>query len=250
MHPLDLACQDRQRGKYRRALRKFKQYLEQNEVNSQAYLGIAWCYNALNQPEQAAIAAQRAIELDSLLADPHIILASVHLQRRNNDEFEREIQEALALDPDSAYAYYMLGIHCLLDKTQYPEAVEKLEKAIDARPEHSSFYASLASTYQKMGNHTAALKAYRNALKYSCCFEDIAKVILSFVGYYRWILVILFFFPLITRSIYSLPLVIALSGYLALNAWLGLKRGKYWWGFGSIALLLFVIYILYHVYGI
>lgn len=247
---LDPAWQDLQSGKYRRALKRFQESVEVKDVDSQAYLGLAWCYNALSQPEQASIVAQKALELDPHLVDPHIILANASTQMHRFDESEKEIQKAFELDPDSAYAHHLLGLQ-LLDKEQFHEAIEHLKRATTAKPEHSSFHISLAMAYQKMGHHAAAVKEYKYALEFSRSFETIANVILSFVGHYRLVLAGLSLLPIVIRSIYTLPVMLITVGYIALVAWLSLRRGKYMWGVGAIVACLFLtaFYVYLLLYG-
>ena len=56
------AWQDLESGRYRRALKKYQQLAREKTapINSQVYLGLAWCYNALSQPELAEDAASTA----------------------------------------------------------------------------------------------------------------------------------------------------------------------------------------------
>jgi len=247
---LDTAWQDLQSGKYRRALKKFQESIEVKDVDSQAYSGLAWCYNALSQPEQASMAARKALELDPHLVDPHIILASAYTQMHRFNESAEEIQKALKLDPNSAHAHHVLGLQ-LLDKEQFDEAIEHLKRAITIKPEHSSFHISIAMAYQKMGHRAAAVREYKYALESSRSFETTVNVILSFVGNYRQVLAILSLLPVFIRSIYTLPVMLITVGYIALIAWLSLRRGKYMWGIGAIVvcLLLIAFYVYLLLYG-
>lgn len=247
---LEPAWQDLQSGKYRRALKKFQEFVEVKDVDSQAYSGLAWCYNALSQPEQASMAAREALELDPHLVDPHIILANVYTQMHRFDESTKEIHKALELDPNSAHAHHMLGLQ-LLDKEQFHEAIEHLKRAITIKPEHSSFHISLGMAYQKTGHRAAAVREYRYALEFSRSFETIANVILSFVGHYHQVLAILSLLPVVIRSIYTLPVMLITVGYIALVAWLSLRRGKYLWGVGAIVACLFLtaFYVYLLLYG-
>jgi len=223
---IDMAWQDFTQGRYRVALDKFRGLVSIEAENVRVYIGLACCYSMLNQPEPAIKEALRALELDPSSPDPHVILADVYRQMHNYDESEREVQEAFKLDPSSALAHSMLGL-LLLDRKQFQEALDHFKIAIATEPRNSSYYINLAVAYQKLGHNAAAIKGYRNALKLSHSFTNISKVILCYVGHYRWLFALLLLSLGIVRSIYTLPLMFGVVCYIMLLVWSNLRHGKY-----------------------
>lgn len=247
----DAAWQDFSQGKYRVALNKFKALVSTEAENARVHIGLACCYGMLNRPESAIKEALRALELDQSSADSHVILADVYRQMHNYDESKREAQEALELDPNSAHAHAMLGL-LLLDKKQFQEAIDHYKIAIATEQSNSLYHINLAIAYQKMGHNAAAVKQYRNALRLSHSFANISKVILSYIGYYRWLLAVFLLSIFVVRSIYTLPLMLVAACYMVLWAWFYLRHGKYMKSIGSIVLLLVVIafYVYHLLYGL
>lgn len=248
---VDVAWQYFTQGKYHVALKQFKKLADTEAENVRVYIGLACCYDMLNQPESAIREALRASELDANSADPHVILADVYRQMHNYDESEREVQEALKLDPSSAHAHSMLG-SLLLDKKQFQEALDHFKIAIANEPRNSSYYINLAMAYQKMGHNTAAVKEYRNALKLSHSFTNISKVILYYVGHYRWLFALFLLSLGMIRSIYTLPLMLGAACYIMLWIWFHFRHSKYIKGIALFVLLLVLIalYVYNLLYGL
>jgi len=242
---LCLAWQDLESGRYRRALKKYQQLAREKTVpiNSQVYLGLAWCYNALSQPELAEDAASKALELNPSLVDPHVILASVYWQLHRFDESQKEIQTALELDPNSARAHSVLGL-LLLDRKQFQEAVDHFRTAITIEPDTSSHHINLAIAYQKAGCNSAAIKEYKHALDLSYSFTTILNVIRSYIGHYYWVFPIFLLLLVAVRSICTLPLMLVIACYILINVWFYLRHGNYKRSI-TFALLLFVVSVLY-----
>jgi eukaryotic-like serine/threonine-protein kinase len=84
--------------------------------------------------ERARSAAHRALELDAQIAEPHTALANLDLNYFwNFREAEDEIQEALALDPNSAYAHEVsCWMKVSMGKTQV--GLTECQRAVDLDP--------------------------------------------------------------------------------------------------------------------
>jgi len=250
---LFLAWQDLKKGEYSRALKKFQKlvYDKTGPANPQIYLGLAWCYNGVSRPDQAVIAALKALELDSNLVDSHVILASAYWQLHRFDEGRKAIQKAFELDPNSAHAHQTSGL-LLLDEKRFQEAVDHFKIAIATEPSNSSYHINLAIAYQKMGHHIAAVKEYKRALECSHSFVTTSNVILSYVGHYRWLFAIFLLSIFVVRSIYTLPLMLIAACYIVLNAWFYLRHGEHLKSIGStILLFILIVFYVYHLlYGL
>ena len=168
-----------------------------------AYAGLADVYAVQNYlgyisgPEpmdRARFAARRALELDSKISQPHTALANLDLNYFwNFPEAEAEIQKALELDPNSAYAHEV-SCWVKVSKRRTQEALAECRKAVELDPlsllnntslaieyyvARDNFHAieqakltleidptypagvySLALTYEQMGNYKGAIEQW------------------------------------------------------------------------------------------
>ena len=84
--------------------------------------------------ERARSAARRALELDSQIPESHTALANLDFNYFwNFPEAEEEIQKALALDPNSAYAHEVsCWIKVSMGRTQ--EGLTECRRAVELDP--------------------------------------------------------------------------------------------------------------------
>jgi TolB-like protein/Tfp pilus assembly protein PilF len=181
-----------------KALDQFNQAIAEDTNYAQAYAGLADVYVLLFDREwisnveassKIRSAAQRAIELDPTLAEPHAALASLKdeadwdwagaeaeyrkaIGLNPNDatshhwygvllenlgrfkEALAEIEKALALDPASPQ---INGNHAgiLSDMRRYDDALAELNRLIAANPEFPVYYGIRSSVYWRLGNQDA-----------------------------------------------------------------------------------------------
>jgi len=76
------------------------------------------------------------------------------------EEGEREIKQALALEPKSFQPYLTLA-RSYDDSKRLPEAVQAYEESLARFPQNTRALRLLAETYQRMGEEGKALDAYR-----------------------------------------------------------------------------------------
>jgi tetratricopeptide (TPR) repeat protein len=139
-------------------------------------------------------AAQRALQLDSQIPESHIALALVdYLYFWNFHEAEDELRQALALDPNSAYAHVatcwfdgdvgrvpdMLSecrraaeidqfspIYCMSLTLaynyahDYDHALQQAKKAVELYPTHDHAINWLGYTYERRGNYEQAMEQW------------------------------------------------------------------------------------------
>jgi TolB-like protein/Tfp pilus assembly protein PilF len=168
-----------------------------------AYAGLADVYaiqgymGYVSDPElldKARSAARRALELDSQIPESHTALANLDFNYFwNFPEAEAEIQRALALDPNSAYAH---EVSCWFKvgtgKTQeglaecrraveldplselnnmvlaweydfahdYKHAIEQANKTLEIDPKDVDAVSVLGLAYEQMGNYTQAIEQW------------------------------------------------------------------------------------------
>jgi len=139
-------------------------------------------------------AAQRALQLDSQIAESHIALALVdYIYFWNFHEAGDELREALVLDPNSAYAHVaacwfdadvgrvpdMLNecrraaeidqfspIYCMSltlaynYSHNYDQALQQAKKAVELYPTHDHAVHWLGYTYERRGNYEQAMEQW------------------------------------------------------------------------------------------
>jgi eukaryotic-like serine/threonine-protein kinase len=168
-----------------------------------AYAGLADVYaiqgymGYVSDPElldKARSAARRALELDSQIPESHTALANLDFNYFwNFPEAEAEIQRALALDPNSAYAHEVsCWIKVGTGKTQeglaecrraveldplselnnmvlaweydfahdYKHAIEQANKTLEIDPKDVDAVSVLGLAYEQMGNYTQAIEQW------------------------------------------------------------------------------------------
>jgi tetratricopeptide (TPR) repeat protein len=114
--------------------------------------------DGLPQRQFARDAAERALLLDTGLAEPHAVLGfSDFFWLGNAKAAEREFEEALRLNANSAYARSSYGT-ILTYEARYPEAVAQLTEAQRLDPSSTPILASRALAIGLSGNRDEALK--------------------------------------------------------------------------------------------
>lgn len=184
----------------------FRQALAKDPNYAEAYAGIADCYAALGYGsflppkeafENARAAAEKAIALDSWLAEPHASLGYVHLYY--DWDFvaaDREFRRALELDPNyltgrQFYSVYLtatgrfeearrqivvakeldpLSISVNTDmgfelfyKSDYEAAIRQLRDTIEMNPGFALAHFWLGRAYQQSRNYDGAIAEYKKA---------------------------------------------------------------------------------------
>jgi Flp pilus assembly protein TadD len=104
--------------------------------------------------------------LDVNSRDPraHQDLASCYLELGRVEDARTHLEEAVRLEPDSAWAHYDLGI-VLLKQRAFAAAEAEFRKATDIKPTFAEAHNNLGTSYHAQGNVARAADAYRQALR-------------------------------------------------------------------------------------
>jgi serine/threonine-protein kinase len=189
----------------KRSIEYFNQAIAVDPTYALAYAGLADAYQVLPSytddppPEvtypKARAAAQKALEIDATLAEPHAALGVVlHEYEWNFAEAEKEFKRAIELNPNyaSAHQWYceylrsmgrfdeaiteikraqQLDPLSLIVSTQvgqtyyvarrYDDAIAQLHKTIESDPNFSRAYGNLARAYMAKGMYEEAIEANR-----------------------------------------------------------------------------------------
>jgi TolB-like protein/Tfp pilus assembly protein PilF len=198
----------RTRDDFYRAIDEFNQAIAKDPSYAQAYAGLAFAYVLLLDREiistnEAApkirSAAQKAIDLDPTLSEPHVILGELKeeaewdwaaaeaeyrkaIETNPNDalthhfyavlldnlgrlpESLAETQKSLSLDPGSLQTYgNEVGV--LIEMHRYDDALNESNRLIAANPDFPPFYGGRSSLYWREGNYDAAIADELKAMR-------------------------------------------------------------------------------------
>jgi tetratricopeptide (TPR) repeat protein len=149
-----------------KAVDYFTQAIVHDPNYSQAYVGLADCYNLLREfaamPQgeaypRALAAAQKAVELDDSSAEAHASLAFVELYWKwDVHGAESEFLRAIKLNPNYATAHHWYANFLAL-AGRYPEALEQINRAQQIDPGSNAIVADRALVLFELGRVDEAL---------------------------------------------------------------------------------------------
>ncbi|MEP6787189.1 MAG: tetratricopeptide repeat protein, partial [Acidobacteriota bacterium] len=123
-----------------KAIQYFEQAIALDPNYALAYSGIADCYAVDSSPIHGAeqntklqIAADKAIELDKTLGQPHAALANMYWDKLDWGKAENEYKTAIELAPDSPSAHQWYG-EMLTRMGRHDEAIASIKKARELDP--------------------------------------------------------------------------------------------------------------------
>jgi TolB-like protein/DNA-binding winged helix-turn-helix (wHTH) protein/Flp pilus assembly protein TadD len=146
----------------RKAIEYFQRALAADPHYARAYAGIADAYWLLGAPgweveqpmgalQKAQASAERALAIDPQLAEARAVLAMVRLSYRwDRQGAEREIQEAIRVNPSSAlsHQYYSTALTTM---GRFDEAIAEARRALDLDPLSAPASTTLAIRYLYAG---------------------------------------------------------------------------------------------------
>jgi tetratricopeptide (TPR) repeat protein len=158
----------------RQAIERLERAVELDPEFAIAHAELADCYSLLNwyvepPPEgawkQAKIAAIRAVEADSNLAEAHASLGFVRLHYdRDWQEAERELRTAILLRPSNqvAHRWYAFSLSAM---GRHDEAYAEIEKARQISPQSPVIATAVANVLFLAGKFDEAIAQCRKALE-------------------------------------------------------------------------------------
>jgi TolB-like protein/Flp pilus assembly protein TadD len=154
------------------ARQMFNRAIEIDPEYARAYAGVAdscsMLYMYFDAREfnirQADIASQKALELDSELAEAHLARGIAVSLSKRFDEAEGEFEKAMKLDPKLYEAPYFYG-RARMSQGRFAEAARLLERAAALRPEDFQAPYFLAAAHNSMGMIAERDVAVRRAIR-------------------------------------------------------------------------------------
>ena len=126
--------------KYNRpeALKSFQAALKADASWAPAHAGLARLMQDEDSPAAEAAAA-RAIEIDPALAEPHMLLASLHLDADREDKARGELDKVLAINPSHLGAHATLGAMAYV-RDDHPGFDRQVAKVLEINPSYGEVY--------------------------------------------------------------------------------------------------------------
>jgi tetratricopeptide (TPR) repeat protein len=144
---------------YNNAIGHFQHAIELDPNMARAYDNLGLCYYYQNQNVQAVASYQKAIELGSTSghpsAWPYLNLAITQQFLNRNADAEKNLREAIRLDPALAKAHFQLGT-VLEDLQRLKEALAELREAARLDPAYPEPHMAMARVLHKLGQEAAA----------------------------------------------------------------------------------------------
>jgi tetratricopeptide (TPR) repeat protein len=252
---LDEANRARVSGKYQEVLGLYRSILADTPENANAHEGAAICLVNLKDYAAALNSAKRALDLDSSLALPHLVLAAVYRHQRKMAESDTEINKAVELQPNSATVVFAQGTK-LMWKNQYDDAVDFFMRSIEIdtdSPAAFSSHINLGYIYQQKQDFKQALQEYQIAYD----LRPSRRLLIAIWRLkYRWlisIVVTILLFSLFSLSVifdsglllvlFFLPLFLASVGLVVRY----IKQKKAFWVFVTASISIMVGWLIYRI---
>jgi TolB-like protein/lipoprotein NlpI len=164
------------RGDLRKSIALFEEAIQENPYNAQAYAGLARATAIIGQvpndgmlPQdakpKARSAAQRALELDSRLAEAHAVLGNVAMSYDwDLPTAEREFKTALDLNPNYSTTHEWYA-HLLMVEGRYDEALAESSHVLELDPDTLLFKAVRAEILYYARRYDEAVDEASGVLK-------------------------------------------------------------------------------------
>ena len=150
----------------------FNQAIERDPNYATAYAGLAAYYfvvsdyapvpNSEAMPKSQA-AAEKALQLDDTLAEPHAVLGGIHEAAFEWEAAEREFRRALELNPNDANTHNWYAFF-LSQMGRSKEAITQAKKAVELEPLNLKYGDTLAAVYRDAGEFDLCLAQYKKTL--------------------------------------------------------------------------------------
>jgi tetratricopeptide (TPR) repeat protein len=124
---------------------------------------IADVYRLAGKPDEGLEVLSRWIELEPELADARFHLGVYLYELDRLDDAERELRHAFRLDPGHDRALNFLGYSLAERKIRLDEALEMIERALEADAWNGAYLDSLGWVYYQMGRYEEALQPLERA---------------------------------------------------------------------------------------
>ncbi len=157
-----------------KALGYFNQAVAQDPNYALAWTGIAQAYTLLplyggGSPAyalpKAKAAANKAIQLDPTLGEPHAVLGNLLTATFEFPESMREFEKAIALNPNDATTHHWFGDSLLECIGDHDRSIAEHKRALELDPLSLAINIDLGYSYYTAGRYSEAIAQVRKALE-------------------------------------------------------------------------------------
>jgi tetratricopeptide (TPR) repeat protein len=149
-----------------KALAELQEVLQMQSGNAAALRGLGYLYLQRQELDHAAEYFRQASEHDS--KDPRVHYYNAVLLNRHSDiagadrmaEMKKECEVAVALDPDLADAYALLGL-AQLSLGEQEKGLQAMKKAVELSPRNESYQFNLANFYMMVRKKDEAAEIFK-----------------------------------------------------------------------------------------
>jgi tetratricopeptide (TPR) repeat protein len=168
LYPYWLGRLDYDGHEYKSAIGDFQRAIVLNPKMARAYDNLGLCYYYENQNELAIANYEKAIAIDRGTEHPspwpYLNLAITEQFLNRTIEAEKNLREAIRLDPGFAKAHFQLGT--VLEDEQKPEvARDELKEAARLDATYAEPHMALARVYHKLGQNELAHEEVKSYLR-------------------------------------------------------------------------------------
>jgi len=158
----------------KRAIDYFNQAIAKDPDYALAYAGLAGSYALLHdwtrEPleevlPKARAAAEKALSIDSSLAEAHAALGAVLNDELKLKEAKPEYERAIELNPNYATAHYLLGFGILVPFGHFDQGIAEVKRAIQLDPVSAITNTNLALCYWLARRYPEAIDQSRKTLE-------------------------------------------------------------------------------------
>ena len=146
------------------AVRHAERALELDDMLAPAHVILGTTHSAMGQHDQALQAFQRALEIDPFSAEGYEGRATVYEAQGKFSEAEQTLRKAISLRPSYWAGYNRLGYFYYF-QSRYDEAGEAFQTVINLTPQNAIAYRNLGSTYHALGQTDDAKRAFHESIQ-------------------------------------------------------------------------------------
>jgi tetratricopeptide (TPR) repeat protein len=150
--------------KYASASVELEAYVQQHPDSWRALYQLGYVYFRLHRIQESSNLLATSQALNDNFAESHKILAFDLNILGRPDLAEKELQQAIRLDPASYESHYELG-RIYFERSSYVSAIAELETAKQLAPDFVKVYHNLGLAYSGVGDNGRAIENFKKGLE-------------------------------------------------------------------------------------
>jgi tetratricopeptide (TPR) repeat protein len=166
---------------YARAITIFKKLLEADSEYLSAYLYLANALEAEHELEEALAVMEQAIARNPYQHEFYTAAARLQLKMNKEEDAERNLREAAALEPDLSSIHLALG-NLLLKQGRHEELIAYIADRAEQEDTDPQYNWLLATSYHALEDYDSAHASYTSAYPH---FADNESFLLEYTAFLR-----------------------------------------------------------------